>query len=130
MKAAMTKNYETDENGKPVLDKNGNKVEQPIGSIYISQDKSVNYYALTQADSDELMTVINAATKVLRNDQSIVDIITDESKAYFNGENLRRRRQNWCRVASVSTSTSSPDEILYRWGRGYPAPTGMEHVNE
>lgn len=86
MKTAMTKTYKTDENGKTVLDKNGNKVEQPIGNIYISQDKSIDYYALTQADKDELMTVINAATKVLRYDQSIVDIITDESNAYFKGE--------------------------------------------
>jgi ABC-type glycerol-3-phosphate transport system substrate-binding protein len=86
MKEAMTKTYQTDENGKPVLDKNGNKIEQPIGGIYISQDKSIDYYALTQADEDDLMTVINSATKVLRQDQNIADIINDECKAYFDGE--------------------------------------------
>ena len=82
----MTPNYQMDENGKPVLDANGNKIKQPLGSIGISADKSIDYYELTQADSDELMAVINSATKVLRQDQNITDIITDECTAYFKGE--------------------------------------------
>jgi len=86
MKTAMTPNYQMDENGKPVLDANGNKIKQPLGSIGISADKSIDYYELTQADSDELMAVINSATKVLRQDQNITDIITDECTAYFKGE--------------------------------------------
>ncbi len=86
LKKAMTPIYQTDENGKPVLDKNGNKIEQPIGSIGISADKVIDYYALKQADADEIMGVINSTTKVLRYDQSIVDIINDECKAYFDGD--------------------------------------------
>lgn len=86
VKTAMTQQYQTDEKGNVMKDANGNKIKLPYGSVYFSDTKSVDYYAPTQADIDELMTIINGTTKVLKYDTNITDIINDESKAYFDGE--------------------------------------------
>jgi hypothetical protein len=80
----MTPQYQTDENGKPVLDAKGNKTELPRGGM--SDDgKEVSFYALKQSEADALMSIINGTTKCSVSDESITKIITDESAGYFSG---------------------------------------------
>jgi ABC-type glycerol-3-phosphate transport system substrate-binding protein len=86
LKQAMTPQYQKDENGKYVLDKNGNKIEQPLGSIQNANNETVNYYALKQSDADEIMQIINSTDKIIKYDENIVNIMKDDCDAYFSGE--------------------------------------------
>jgi len=85
LKDAMTPQYQTDENGKPVLDAKGNKTEMPRGGMSVEGGKEVSFYALKQSEADALMSIINATTKCSVSDESISKIITDESAGFFSG---------------------------------------------
>jgi ABC-type glycerol-3-phosphate transport system substrate-binding protein len=85
LKDAMTPQYQQDENGKYVLDAKGNKIELPRGGMSAENGQSINFYALKQSEADALMSIINSTTKHQVADDSITQIINDESAAFFSG---------------------------------------------
>ena len=115
MKEAMTEEYETDENGNVMKDEDGNPIRIPKatyytdnsgsvigyttgsggmavaesavgGSIEMNEDGSVNVYAMSQEQADQILDLINSTYAVYGYDESIMSIITDEAAPYFAGE--------------------------------------------
>ena len=85
LKRAMTPIWQTDENGKYILDENGNKIEQSQGT-WGWGSITIEMYALTQEEADSIVDVINATTRVYSYDEDIMDIITSEAAAFFAGQ--------------------------------------------
>ena len=46
----------------------------------------IDVYAMTQAEYDKIMEVINSTTRVMTYDQEVLDIIKDETSAFFEGQ--------------------------------------------
>jgi len=87
---AMTPEYEKDENGNFILDASGNKIEISRGG-YSWGSFSVDIKALTQAEADEIVDVINSTTRILDYSVSesggeLMDIIMSDTEAYFLGQ--------------------------------------------
>ena len=79
LEAAMTPVYTTDENG--------NRVEQPITNWWVNGDETVDIYAMTQEQADELMELINGTTlTIATTDEQLMSIVTEEAAAYFAGQ--------------------------------------------
>ncbi|MEG1789782.1 MAG: extracellular solute-binding protein [Oscillospiraceae bacterium] len=81
LKEAMTKEFYTDENG--------NQVEQPKYSYSLGGPNGgteVKVYALTQAEADQFMALINSTNRIFANDQNIMTIVNEECAAFFAGE--------------------------------------------
>lgn len=85
-KIAMTPEYETDENGEYVLDENGDKIEISSGGMSANGGETVEFYAVTQAQYDKFMALLDQTTAVESYDSNVLDIITEETGAYFAGE--------------------------------------------
>lgn len=85
-KLIMTPEYQTDENGNYVLDENGNKIEISHGGMSMGGGEMVEFYAMTQAQYDQLLALIDSASGTTSYDMNINNIITEEAGAYFAGE--------------------------------------------
>lgn len=86
LKEAMTPEYQKDMNGNYILDENGEKIEISRGG-WGWGSLTVDFYALTQADADLIMELINSTTRV--QDQSsdeIMQIIMQDTAPYFAGQ--------------------------------------------
>lgn len=75
---AMKQEYYTDENG--------NKVPQSKGGMSIGDGEVVEFYALTQEEADQIMSVINSITRTFSYDESMLNIINEEAEFFFKGE--------------------------------------------
>lgn len=82
---AMTPEYQLDENGKIMLDENGEKIQIPRGS-YWEEDGEHAIYAMTQEQADKLLEAITTCTKVYNYDESIYNIVYEQAQAYFSGQ--------------------------------------------
>ena len=85
LKEAMTPRYETNEDGSFKLDENGNKIEISIGG-WSDGINQYDMYAMTQKQADQLNELINNCTKVISQDDSLIDIIKEEGTAFFNDQ--------------------------------------------
>lgn len=86
LKEAMTPTYYTDpETGEQVEESHGG---WGWGSLMIE------LYALTQEEADMIVDVINSVEKVYSYDNDIMNIITEECAAFFNGEKSARDTAN------------------------------------
>ena len=85
LEAAMTPEYEMDENGKIKLDEEGNKVQIPRTS-YWDETGEHPIYAMTQEQADKLWEAVTTCTKVMNFDDSIFDIVYEQAQAYFAGQ--------------------------------------------
>lgn len=85
MEKAMTPEYQTDENGDPVLDENGNPIELSMGSWYINGTE-LEMKAVSQEDYDQFMELYNAIDRVYTYDTEIYDIVNKMAEPYFNGD--------------------------------------------
>ena len=86
MKAAMTPEYEEDENGNIRLDENGEKIMIPRSTWRDELGNEVVYYALTEEDAAKLREAIVAADRLYTQDTGLVEIVQEMTKAYFAGQ--------------------------------------------
>ena len=49
-------------------------------------DEPKPYYSLTQEQADKVMEVINTATKLYSQNTAVLDIITEQTDAFFAGQ--------------------------------------------
>ena len=75
---AMKQEYTTDENGKQI----------PVshGGMSMGDGLQVEFYAITQEEADQIKALINSVDHTVVNDQSLTNIITEESAFFFSGE--------------------------------------------
>ena len=85
LKDAMTPEYMRDPSGNFILDENGEKIEVSKGS-WGWGDLTVEIKALTQAQADKIMELVNTTTKVQNYDEELMQMITNESEAFFSGQ--------------------------------------------
>ena len=85
LKEAMTPEYEKDLNGNYILDENGNKKEVSRGG-WGWGSLEVEFYALSQAEADQIMDIINRTTRVIDEDEELMNIILEDTQAYFAGQ--------------------------------------------
>lgn len=78
LKEAMTPQYTTDP-------ETGEQVEQSQGG-WGWDDLTVEIYAMTQAEADQILALINGTTKVYGSDDEIMDIINDSTTDFFSGQ--------------------------------------------
>ena len=83
---AMEKNYEYDENGDILLDENGEPVEASKGGFSYGDGPMIEVYAMTQEQYDTVNGLIENTNRIMRYDQSLMEIINDEAGAFFAGE--------------------------------------------
>ena len=83
---AMEKNYEYDENGNIRLDENGEPVEISNGGFSYGDGPMIEVYAMTQEQYDTVNGLIENTNRIMRYDQSLMEIINDEAGAFFAGE--------------------------------------------
>ena len=83
----MKTEYVLDENGEKVLDDNEEPVRQSKGSWGWGNDNfTIEIFASTQEEIDQLMAVIDAAKPTSSSDSQIMQIITEEVEPYFAGQ--------------------------------------------
>ena len=84
-KEACEPNYQKDENGEILTDKDGNFVQHPKTSWgYDNWD--VDIYAATQEEIDGVRHLIEIARPLLRESEEIYSIIGEEAAPYFAGQ--------------------------------------------
>lgn len=74
---AMKQEYTTDENG--------NKIPVSHGGMSSGNGPVIEFYALTQAEADQLVALVNSVKRTAVFDQSQMNIINEEVEAYFAG---------------------------------------------
>ena len=82
----MTPQYQTDANGKVVLDAAGAKIVVSHGGMGLADGTTYDFYALTQEQADKLMELINTTTKLADYSSSIFDIVKEQAQAFFAGQ--------------------------------------------
>ena len=83
---AMKAEYMTDGAGNPILDQDGNPVEQSKGGWSWGNSLSIDVVATTQQEYDQIMELYNTITTISSYDTSIYDIVKDLADSYFNGD--------------------------------------------
>ncbi len=90
LEAAMTPEYQLDENGEIMYDDNGEPLKYPKVTYGEATDggetRTVEIYELSQEDADIILDLIENTHAVYAFDQDIMNIITDETAAFFAGE--------------------------------------------
>lgn len=86
VKQAMEIQYETDENGEPLLDEEGNKIPVYMGDVWISEDLQVPFHATTQEEVDRVMELYNAVDSIYYYDEKIYDSVREVASQYFAGD--------------------------------------------
>lgn len=86
VRQSMEIEYETDENGKPVLDEDGNKIPVYMGDIWVTNDLQVPSRAATQEDVDKVMELYNAVDSMYAYDEKIFDAVKEVASQYFAGD--------------------------------------------
>lgn len=97
-KKSMEPEYQVDEEGKQVLDGNGNPIPLPLGNTWISDSVEIELPRPVQEDYDRFMELYNAIDSVSYMDENITKIVTEEAAGYFSGdrslEDIARQIQN------------------------------------
>lgn len=85
LEEAMVPNYLLDENGDPALDENGEPIE--ISNYgYGWNDVSFDLYSVSEEDAAAIRETINRISCAADYDEQIMNIIAEESGAYFAGQ--------------------------------------------
>lgn len=67
-------------------DENGNQVEQSKGGIGWGNDEMIEIYAVTPEQRDAFMELLHSTTSVNSYDESIMEIVREETGGYFAGQ--------------------------------------------
>ena len=86
VKKSIEPQYQVDEEGKRVLDGNGNPIPLPLGNIWISDSVEIELPRPVQEDYDRFMELYNATDSVSYQDENITKIVTEEAAGYFSGD--------------------------------------------
>ncbi len=84
---AVKVEYVTDDAGNTLLDENGNPVVSGgTASIAYQDGWTYEYHAVTQAEVDEVLRLVETARPVSTIDDSILNIIQEEAAPFFKGQ--------------------------------------------
>lgn len=83
---ALTPQYETDENGDPLLDDDGQPILVDYGSMWISEDMEIPIRPVSQEDVDKIMDLYQAIDSVYRYDEKIYNSVQEVAGQYFAGD--------------------------------------------
>lgn len=88
LKDAMRKQYEMDEEGNILLDEEGNPIESSQGGMSYGDGWSVDYYAVTQEEADQIEELIANTQRVINYNYAseVYKIIEEEAAPYFAGQ--------------------------------------------
>jgi len=75
---AMKQEYTTDENG--------NKVKVSSGGMGMAGGATVEFYAITQEEADQITALINSVDHTAAYDQNLINMISEDAAAFFSGE--------------------------------------------
>ena len=82
----MTPEYQKDEKGNYILDENGEKIEISRGG-WGWGSLTVDFYALTQAEADQILELIDTTVRVQdESSDELMQIITQDTAPYFAGQ--------------------------------------------
>ena len=82
---AMKVEYMTDGEGNPILDLNGDPIQES-STGYGMGDLMVNIQATSQEEYDQVMDLYNAIDTLASSDNSIYDIVKEVAGSYFAGD--------------------------------------------
>lgn len=82
----MTPDYQKDSDGNYVLDENGEKIEISKGGMGTSTGEVFEFYALTQAQADELLELIESTDKISNGNEKLYDIVAKHAQAFYAGD--------------------------------------------
>ena len=81
----MTVEYETDPEGNTRLDVNGQPVQKSLVSWTDETGAEHYIYSMSQAQADEVLSIIESTTRMAGNDSGIFSIVSEEAQAFFDG---------------------------------------------
>ena len=82
----MTVSYQTDENGQPLLDENGEKLVDPKATYWSNDGQEYTIDAMSQEQADQVMALYNSIHTMNGSNDAIYNIVTEEAGAYFAGQ--------------------------------------------
>ena len=85
IKELMTIEYQTDADGNPLLDENGEKIVNPKASYWFDENNQYTIDVMTQEQLDQIMALYSSTELVSQNDEEVMNIIKGETEAYFAG---------------------------------------------
>ena len=86
---AMTVEYEKDASGNYLLDEKGERIPSAKTYIWTSDmedQEAIPVYALTQAQADKVMELINSTDKLYLDNSTVLDIVLEQADAFFSGQ--------------------------------------------
>ena len=83
---AMTPEYEKNEKGEYVLDKNGKRIQIPVGSIWMEDGSEKMVYNMTREQADKLWDAITSCEKIWEEDNALYSIVFEQAQAYYAGQ--------------------------------------------
>jgi len=83
---ALNSRYETDENGDPLLDDDGNPIPLEYGSMWVTDEIQIKLGPVEQADVDKVMALYNSIDSLYRYDEKIMDAVNEVAGQYFAGD--------------------------------------------
>lgn len=86
LQEVMTVDYQTDENGQPLLDENGEKIVEPKATYWGNDGEQYSIDAMSQEQADQVMALYNSIHTMNGSNDAIYNIVTEEAGAYFAGQ--------------------------------------------
>ena len=86
LKEIMEPQYERDAEGNILLDEDGNKKQISRGGIGMADGSVKEFYAMTQEQADKLLELIDTTSRVVNNNDSLIQIAVEEAQAFFAGQ--------------------------------------------
>lgn len=68
------------------IDEQGNRVPVSSGGMSMDGGITVDFYAITQQEADQINALINSIEYMVTNDDSLLNIINEEAAFFFSGE--------------------------------------------
>lgn len=86
LRDACTPVYQTDAQGRVLLDEKGEPVEQSRGSTVSDDGSSQQFYALTEKQAETARSLAESVDTLVEINQGLMEIVFNESQAFFSGQ--------------------------------------------